>query len=49
MKSKQINKTETRLVRLNASIVYWLKMEAAKQNRTMRSLVEESLQDLLGA
>lgn len=46
--SKQIHKAKTKLVRLDAYVVQELKIEAARQNRTIRSLVEECLSELLG-
>lgn len=46
--SKQINRMRTKLVRLDASIVEELKIEASKARTTIRSLVEGALVELLG-
>lgn len=46
--SKQIYRAKTKLVRLDASVVKELKIEAARQGRTIRALVEECLTELLG-
>jgi len=46
--SKQINSNETGLVRIDASWLYYAKLEAAKQRRSIKSLVEEGLEFVLG-
>ena len=47
--SKLVNKNKTKLVRIDASLHYHLRLEAAKRSTTIRDLVEEGLAEVLGA
>lgn len=47
--SIQINEPRTKLVRIDTKMIYYLKMEAARSKRTIRSLVEEGVAMVLEA
>lgn len=46
---KQVNSNNTKLVRIDARWVYHAKLEGVKRGRTVKSLVEEGLELVLGS
>jgi hypothetical protein len=46
--NKQVNSNSTKLVRIDAGWLYYAKLEAVKQERSIKSLVEEGLEFVLG-
>lgn len=46
--SKLVNKTKTKLIRIDAGVHKLAKMRAAQLDMSIRSLVEGSLADVLG-
>lgn len=47
MKNRQIDKKPTMQVRIDSGLHRLLKVEAAKSNKSIKQLVEESLMELL--
>ncbi|MEK7720709.1 MAG: toxin-antitoxin system HicB family antitoxin [Bacteroidota bacterium] len=47
MKNRQIDKKPTMQVRIDSGLHQLLKIKAAKENRSIKQLVEESLMELL--
>lgn len=45
--SKQVNKEDTSLVRINADLKYLLKRKAATEKTTIKALVEGAIAELL--
>lgn len=46
--SKQVNSNKTGLVRIDAHWLYYAKLEGTRRRRTVKSLVEEGLELVLG-
>lgn len=46
--SQQINQRSTTCVRIDAQWAYYAKLEATRQGRSLKSLIEESLADYIG-
>jgi len=45
--SKQVDKNITKLVRIDAGLHHYVKLEAVKRSTTIRALIEEGLAEVL--